>query len=727
MTIDQSIPLSKDRLFNWLKTLSNQLSKGTLIIDINDENLSILHANPYFFKLTSFENEQIINQNISILNGKRTSKKSIEALNLHLKSGSPKKLTILHYNKEGSAFWNSITLHPIRNNENIIQYILLTCEDTTEETLNKMIYKLEHEVYQAIDHESNLQSILNLISEKIELFYIRDVYCTIHLYNENYDIKSIGSYTLPVHVINKLAFFEIKSNSNFNKSAIYLKDFTDTPLYNDISENYELGTIQGSWTKLILTPQNEISGILTLFNQDSTELKQIDINYLNRLTLLIQLAIKYAEQKIQLRHLAFYDVETNLPNLHYFKTQFSKWLNTGDSGFAAIIHPAEFNKIVDLYGRSAGADLLSQMANRLSEYLAVDDVLISRFSNSIVLGVKGESDSFTSYYQQIELLTLIPYLIDDKETYITIKIGYTNFDQSLTVDQIIHQSDIALSKARNRSGNSFEAYEENSTKQLIEEMEIFNQLAYALHHEEFLVYLQPKINFTTLEVEGFEALSRWNSSRLGFISPIKYIPIAEQTGKIKDIDLLNFKHILSWLQNRLNKGKKILPVSLNISPDHFYDPLFLENIRNIFNQFNIPPQYIKLEVTESIELVDLSRAKEILNQLNALGIECSIDDFGVGFSSLSYLPQLPFSEIKIDRSFVSSMNEPGMYAIVQTIILLAKNIKMRAIAEGIETKEQLVMLQQLGCPAGQGYYFYKPMSINDAEQLLDIEKTADEK
>lgn len=126
----------------------------------------------------------------------------------------------------------------------------------------------------------------------------------------------------------------------------------------------------------------------------------------------------------------------------------------------------------------------------------------------------------------------------------------------------------------------------------------------------------------------------------------------------------------------------------------------------------MPPHYIKLEVTESIELVDFKKAKEILNQLRLMGIECSIDDFGIGFSSLSYLPQLPFSEIKIDRSFVSSMNEPGMYAIVQTIIQLAKNIEMRPIAEGIETEEQLAMLQQLGCPAGQGYYFYKPMSIS---------------
>ena len=121
-------------------------------------------------------------------------------------------------------------------------------------------------------------------------------------------------------------------------------------------------------------------------------------------------------------------------------------------------------------------------------------------------------------------------------------------------------------------------------------MEIFNQLSYALKNGEFEVYLQPKINFETIKIEGFEALSRWNSHKLGNISPIKYIPIAEQSGKVKEIDLLNFKIILNWLQNRLIDGKKVLPISINISPDHFYDPYFLDNILATFHQFQVPAQ-----------------------------------------------------------------------------------------------------------------------------------------
>lgn len=451
---------------------------------------------------------ELLHQNINIFNGHRTNQTSIEELNLHLKSGVAKKFTILHYMKEGSAFWNSITLHPIRNEDNVIQYILITCEDTTEAELNKMVYKLEHEVYEAIDHEDNLQSILNLITEKIELFYIRDVYCAIHIFNENCEVKSLGTHSLPLPIINELDILEISPNTGLNSNAVYLKDFADKDQDKALFNYWNLNHVQGSWTKPILTPQNEVSGILTLFNQDATELKQIDINYLNRLALLIQLAIKYAEQKIELSRLAFFDVETNLPNLHYFKSELSELINAGRSGMVAILHPTEFNKVVDLYGRNLGADILRQVADRMQVYFPKGDALISRFSNSLILGKVNESDCFLAYNQHLESLTQMPYKIDGEEIYITLKIGYTIFNQSMTVEQSIHQADIALSNAQKRTGTSYSIYEDNSTKQLTEEMDILNQLAYGLQHEEFEVYLQPKINFQTIEVEGFEALSR---------------------------------------------------------------------------------------------------------------------------------------------------------------------------------------------------------------------------
>lgn len=716
MQLNQLPPLSKDQLLHWLIALSNQLSKGTLIVDIHDRNLTILHANDHFLQLTNYELQEISDQNLSIFNGSRTNLDATTEFITHIRLGLAKKFTLLHYTKNGAAFWNTITIHPIRDMEQTIQYVLLTCENTTEAELNKMVYKLEHEVYEAIDNEHNIQSILSLIAQKIEMFYIHDVYCTIHIFDQHYDCKSLGSHSLPVEVIEELDLLTVTPNISHNPRAIYLKDFSIKQM---ASKRCNLNMIKGSWTKPILNSQNETIGILTLFLQDHLELKQHDINYLNRLALLIQLSIKYAEQKIELSRLAFYDIETNLPNLQNFKAELAKWIDARLTGYIAVIHPTEFNKIVDLNGRKAGAELLSQIADRMHKYLPSGEELIARFSNSIILAKKAPLDSFHSHLKHVEPLTQVPFVINGEEHYITVKTGCTTFTPTMTVEQCIHQTDIALTNARKINGTSFSMYEENSIKQLTEEMNIFNQLTFGINNKEFEVYLQPKINFETIEVEGFEALSRWNSSKLGFISPIKYIPIAEESGKIREIDLLNLTTILHWLQQRIDAGKKIVPISLNISPDHFYEPYFLENIIETFNQFRVPAKYIKLEVTESIELVDFAKAKDILEKLNDFGIESSIDDFGVGFSSLSYLPKLPFSEIKIDRSFVNSMNEPGMYAVVQTIIQLAHHIDMRPIAEGIETEDQLMMLQQLGCPAGQGYYFYKPMTIQDAESLLD--------
>ncbi|ATP41159.1 histidine kinase [Solibacillus sp. R5-41] len=720
MHINPLMPLSRDNLLIWLKSFSDQLSKGTLILDFHDKSLPILHINNDFLQLTGYSKEALIGENISILNGQKTNLDLYNELLYSLKYGVSNKFTLLHYSKCGSAFWNRIIVHPIRDEHNAVEYLLLTCEDHTELELNKMLSKLEHEVYAEIDNGDNLQSILTLISEKIESYYIRNVYCTIHLIEHQNKTKSIGSNLLPLHIIRQLELLEVASYMGYNTQAVYLKELSLTENVTKLFQDHQLNLVKTSWTKPILTPQQQISGILTLWHQENTELKQDDLNYLNRLALLIQLAINYAEQKLELQRLAFYDIDTNIPNVHYFQKTLKQWIDDGNEGFIAIIHPSEFNNLVDLYGRKAGDDLLRQIVERLQQETTPGEEFIARFSNSIIVANKSTVHHLKTYESRLQPLTFHPYLINEKKNYITLKIGVSNFHHASVVEDCIHQADIALTKARSINGTNVALFEEDSNKKLAEEMETFNQLVYGIQNGEFTVHLQPKINITTLEIEGFEALSRWNSHVLGNVSPAIFIPIAEKTGKIKDIDSLNFKTVLSWLQKRVIEGKKVYPIAINISPDYFYDVDFLKDIARIFEQFNVPANYIRFEVTESIELVDFTKAKDILQQLKEIGIESSIDDFGVGFSSLSYLPHLPFSEIKIDRSFIKSMKNPGVYAVVQTIIQLAQNIYMRAIAEGIETEEQLKMLQSMGCPAGQGYYFYKPMPIIEIDQLIDL-------
>ncbi len=360
------------------------------------------------------------------------------------------------------------------------------------------------------------------------------------------------------------------------------------------------------------------------------------------------------------------------------------------------------------------------MVDRLSQYenQYPYDFIAKFSSSSIIVAYKNSRLNLTQYESCVRQLTLAPYLIHGQELYITLKIGVGYFDTESNVDDSIRKSDVALSKARGISGTNIAFFEEDSTAKLQLEMDTLNQLTLALRNDEFTVALQPKMNIHTLEIEGFEALCRWYSPVLGVISPATFIPIAEQAGKIKEIDKRVLTKVLRWLQLRLLQGEKVVPIAVNISPDHFYEASFVQDFISLVQQYNVPPYLIKLEVTESVELVDLSRAKNILSLLKENGIESSIDDFGVGFSSLSYLQQLPFREIKIDRSFINGMDNPGMYAVVQTIVQLASNLKMKAVAEGIETLDQLENLKNMGCQIGQGYYFYKPMSLDEASLLI---------
>ena len=357
-------------------------------------------------------------------------------------------------------------VHPIRDDQQKIQYVLVTCEDYTQHALDKMLSKLEHEVYVAIDNDDDIQSILTLISQKIESYYIRDVYCTIHLSNEQQDLKTIGSNTLPIEIIDKLELFQINPSAGYNESSIYLKDFQLNKTQLNLFKSHHLNAVCGTWSKPILTPHSELLGMLTLFHQEDTELKQTDIKYLNRLALLIQLSIKYAKQKNELRRLAFYDIETNLPNSHYFKTQLTQWINEGKKGFMAILHASEYNKIVDLYGRSAGANLLSQIVERLSYNSSTGEEFFARFSNSILLAKITDETDITHHYSRIKPLIKEPYMIQGTENYITLKIGVTFFDSSMTTDQCIHQTDIALSKSRKISGTNAAVFEENSNQKL---------------------------------------------------------------------------------------------------------------------------------------------------------------------------------------------------------------------------------------------------------------------
>jgi PAS domain S-box-containing protein len=715
----QNLTLSKETLSNWVLQIADQSENAAIIIDVNDPNLSIMHCNHEFTRAFGYEREHLIGKNIQLFNGKKTNVRSIEILNEQLLYKRSFQSKLVHYKYDGTAFWNEITCHPLKDSNNDVQFLLLFFADVTMSSLSRMISKLEREVYEHFEKDNELHSICQLITKKIEMHFVRKVYCTIHLL-QNDELTLAGHGQLPLRIAQKLSYAIEKNYKQYDEDQVYTEKVDEnTYTYKQfLDEDIEL-QFKTKWIKPMYSLSNRLKGFIIFYLEQPTAINQLDINFLDRISPVVLLANKFGEQKKDLKYLAYYDTSVNIPNAHFFRNKVTEWINEGKQGMILIIHSTEYSKIVDLYGRQTGDELLRQMVERLNLHNKNHEEFIARFSNSLIIATCINPDEIQHYDMRIRPLTLIPYFLNEKETYITLKIGVGYFNQDTSVDNSIRQADLALSKARQNSGTSISFFEAEIDEKLQLEMDTLNQLTYGIKHDEISINLQPKVNIKTGRIDGFEALSRWHSAKLGNVSPSIFIPLAEQAGHIRDIDSMVLKKVLNWLKSRYDSDKKIVPVAVNISPDHFYDEKFLPTFKEILNDYDIPRNYIKLELTESIELVDFNRAKSILTELKNLGVDCSIDDFGVGYSSLSYLPKLPFSEIKIDRSFVSAINDPGMYAVVQTIIQLATNLQMRAVAEGIETLEQFIMLKNMGCHIGQGYFLHKPMTIDVANVLLD--------
>ncbi len=449
-----------------------------------------------------------------------------------------------------------------------------------------------------------------------------------------------------------------------------------------------------------------------------SEQKLFDNNGNHIFTLLV--LVNITKFKNEIYNVTFFDPISHLPNYQYFTEHFDNSVNVNSNGFILLIQPGEYANIVDAFGKNYLGFLLKELNKRFIAILEELPIIISRATEGSLIISANCKDSETEEYVQ-KLLEAVhdPFVIDDIELFISLKIGVVSFKYFKgNIDELVRYSDIALSNSKLQAGNAIVYYEEYFSKDLKEKILIQNELVHAIRNNDIRVHLQPKVNILDGKIVSFEALARWFSSKYGQVPPVMFIEAAETIGKIEELDFIIIEQVLHWLSNRKQQNLALYQVSVNISPTHFYTPFFTEKLLTIVNRFRIDPIYIKIELTENIGLVDLARAKQIIHDLKQLGFECSVDDFGIGFSSLSYLHQLPVNELKIDRSFINNLHDHGGSEIVKTIIQLARSMNLTAVAEGIESEHQLEVIRSMSCQVAQGYYFYKPMSLQEIDHIL---------
>lgn len=437
---------------------------------------------------------------------------------------------------------------------------------------------------------------------------------------------------------------------------------------------------------------------------------------------------KKSEEKI--RYMAYYDSLTGLPNRMFFINKLNELMNSSDNkkstGAVFFIDLDNFKNINDTMGHNYGDKLLILLAKNFENWINAGDTICRLGGDEfILLHPNADETEAMAYAKSILEIFEHPLKVDGKQIYVTVSIGIALYPKDGTdTDTLLKNADAAMYDAKNLGKNRFELFNQDTYLKLERKTHIERILRNAIENDEFIINYQPQYDTKSNDIFGFEALLRLNSKELGLISPLEFIPIAEEYGHITKIGQWVMYQACKQAVNWTEKGYQFKSISVNISLVDLQQPDFHEYVKNIIDSTGVDPKMLELEITESVFMESLDSSIGILNQLKDLGVRIALDDFGKGYSSLNYLRKMPINTLKIDKSFIDNIaSSRKEESIINNIIEMAHSLELYVVAEGVEEKEQLLVLKDRQCDYIQGYYFSKPLPASEIDKLFEIGKS----
>lgn len=464
------------------------------------------------------------------------------------------------------------------------------------------------------------------------------------------------------------------------------------------------------------------------------------VAYIIRLDIKRSLSLSSTKNEInklneELEYSSHHDTLTGLPNRLYLNKKITNIMadaTAKDEKFAIMFLDLDhFKNINDTLGHNVGDALLQTVANVLKNSVS-DNSLISRIGGDefivVISGFKNEE----------VLLPLVnnlgeefrkEYLVKGYSLRLSASIGISLFpDDSRNINELMKYADIAMYQAKSDGRDNFNFFTQTLNTKIHNEVSIINDMQRAFYDNEFQLYYQPKVDIKSGKIIGAEALLRWIHHEKGLISPAVFIPISENTGFILNLGKLVIENSIKSIKKFADLGHEKLIISINISTRQFQNSDLYQDLKNEIEKNSINPKQLGIEITESVMMKYVDKTLSTLDNIKKLGVSIYIDDFGTGYSSLSYLKKFPIDVLKIDKSFVDDINlndrdhSNNKEPLIDTILAMGKSLKLKVIAEGVETQEQYEFLKQKECDIIQGYYFAKPMSESDFIKLLESKK-----
>ncbi len=383
----------------------------------------------------------------------------------------------------------------------------------------------------------------------------------------------------------------------------------------------------------------------------------------------------------------------------------------------------KFKVINDIFGYEEGNRVIRYIWSIVNEIIGQNETFAHRRADQFVILLNYEDEQ-----KMMERIEAISEMVRQRESLneknyeIILSIGIyiinEETDDDFALDNAIDRAELAKQSVKGKHNQFYAVYDEKLRQKILRDQEIENRMERALENHEFKVYYQPKYDSRTCELNGAEALVRWYNDKTGMIFPNEFIPLFESNGFIVELDKYMFRQVCKDIRSWLDEGYKVVPVSVNLSQLQFYNLHFIEEYRGILEKYDVSPEYVQLELTETTLFSEESILNKIIDKLHDIGFKILMDDFGTGYSSLNMLKNVPIDILKLDKSFVDDIGDPKVDIVVSTIVSLGQSLDMKIVAEGVETKEQYEFLRDIFCDEIQGYYFSRPIAEKEYRQKL---------
>lgn len=591
------------------------------------------------------------------------------------------ELTLLHKNGSDVCVFSSHVLFTNRNNQQQLYCIDINLADV-KQAQAQALFK-EHMLKAAFEAMPDLFFLMN--AEGTIIYHHASIEKNLYVSPEKFLGKPMLDF-LPEEVANK---FKKNINKVLSQQGV-------------VSFEYELAMPSG----------------LSFFEARISHLPEY-----NQLVAIIRDITEQHKTAEVIRHHAYYDTLTLLPNRFLALDRLSQLLietQRNDEKTAILfLDLDDFKKVNDSLGHEIGDKLLKQTAYRLNNVVRKKDTVGRIGGDEFIVLLGGLNDEQNALTITENLLNAFrdPFKVDGRELVLTLSIGIALYPENgKNTSELLRNADTAMYQAKSLGRNTYSFFTQEMNVSMLRRLEIEEQMHMALARNEFEVYYQPQINVKNNTIIGAEALLRWFNPKLGNITPDEFIPIAEHTGLIVPIGRFVVKEALTFLNEWQNCQQQRYRMAVNLSPRQFRDSELISFVKNSLDTANVTAESLELEITEGVLMIGQSYIDHALIELNKLGIKLSMDDFGTGYSSLSYLRQYPFDVLKVDQSFINGITKnKADLDLVKATISMAHSLGLTVVAEGVETKEQVEILEGLQCDYLQGYYFSKPVQ---AEQLL---------